>query len=232
MECVGEERLRTRRDAAHVLPDICDHNPRSFHPVFETTFVGDGFVNCTLNVLYTLPPIIFVDPYELSNRAYSFQHLGPSNLELPVAAVANEDATLLLSTPWVPEDNPRVFELPLHVRYGPVGKTEGLGFVQTDLKWPDAFFACPDASSSSDTLPLIPPSLVAPFATSSIFIVGTPPDAVPIETLRTPVGTTADVATVELGTAVVVLASFSYLVRVARRTVKRLSTTTVSAKED
>jgi hypothetical protein len=61
-----------------------------------------------------------------------------------------------------------------------------------------------------------------------------PHGAVPIETIRTPVGAAADVARVELGTAVVVLAAFFYLVRAARRTAARLgaTSTVVSAKQE
>ncbi|KAJ7623627.1 PIG-X [Roridomyces roridus] len=200
--------------------------PQSFHPVFETSITADGFDNCSLNLLYTLPPIVFIDAYELANRAdaYTFQYAGPpssSNLELPVAAVAKEDASVLLSTPWATSDSSRVVELPFHVRYGPATDDEQT-FVETPLSWPDVFFACPSGSDTS-ALPPMPASLSAPFASMSIFPVHPPPDAVPEEIIRTPVGTTADVARVELGTAVVVIASFFFLVRVARRTVRRLN---------
>jgi hypothetical protein len=63
-----------------------------------------------------------------------------------------------------------------------------------------------------------------------------PHSAVPVETIRTPVGAAADVTRVELGTAVVVLAAFFYLVRAARRTAARLGppiiVVSVSAKEE
>jgi hypothetical protein len=61
-----------------------------------------------------------------------------------------------------------------------------------------------------------------------------PQGAVPVATIRTPVGAAADVTRVELGTAVVVLAAFFYLVRAARRTAARLgaTSTVVPAKEE
>ncbi|KAJ7255875.1 hypothetical protein B0H12DRAFT_1113255 [Mycena haematopus] len=78
------------------------HSP-SFHPILKTSISAPGHENCTLNLHYELPPMIFVDPYELSNRAdaYSFKYAGPSNLELPVFALSGDgdekNAVLLLT---------------------------------------------------------------------------------------------------------------------------------------
>jgi hypothetical protein len=129
---------------------------QSFHPIFKTTISAPGFPNCSLHLHYALPSIVFVDPYELSNRAdaYSFKYAGPSNLELPVFALGakdeDADAGLLVSVAQrLPEDGALDVEVPLHVRYG---KTAANGsespFQLTEVPWPDAFLACPAASSS------------------------------------------------------------------------------------
>ncbi|KAJ7512888.1 PIG-X [Mycena galericulata] len=205
---------------------------QSFHPVFKTRVSAEGFENCSLHLLYTLPPLVFVDPYELANRAdaYSFKYAGPSNLELPVAALANEDAALLLSIAWTPSDSPLVVEVPLHVRYGPAAAAAD-PIQRTPIPWPDAFFACP-VSRTADALPAMTREFAAPFDNSSIFRVATPVDAARIETIQTPVGNVADVGRVELGTAVVVLASFFYLVRAVRRTVARMNVGLSNTKEE
>ncbi|KAJ7211166.1 PIG-X [Mycena pura] len=209
-------------------------HPQSFHPVFQTTISARGFHGCSLHLYYALPALIFCDPYELSNRAdaYSFQHAGPSNLELPVAALdpAAGNASLLLSiTPPKSASGELLdveVEVPLHVRYGAVAAQTANGsslapFQRTELPWPEAFFACP-ARTSTDALPPMPPALAAPFGTSTIFVLKTPEGVTPVEVLETPVGAAADVRTVELWTAVVVMASFFYLVQAMRRTVVRM----------
>jgi hypothetical protein len=126
---------------------------RSFHPIFKTTISAPGFSNCSLHLHYALPPIVFVDPYELSNRAdaSSFKYAGPSSLELPVFALdaKDEDAGLLVSiTRRLPEDGALDVEVPLHVRYGKTAANRS-PFQLTTVPWPDAFLACPASSSSS-----------------------------------------------------------------------------------
>lgn len=131
----------------------------SFHPVFKTTIslpATSDLSNCSLHLHYALPPIFFIDPYELSARAdaYSFQYApsGPfgGNLELPLAALDAdadadaENASLLLS---VAKDVSEV-EVPLHVRYGATAHEGGEPYQLTQLSWPDAFLACPASTST------------------------------------------------------------------------------------
>ncbi|KAJ6595555.1 PIG-X [Mycena vulgaris] len=201
---------------------------QSFHPIFKTRISASGFEKCSLHLHYALPEGVFVDPYELDNRAdaYSFQYEGTSNLELPVAALADASSALLLSVVGTPE----TVEVPLHVRYG---ATAVAPFHHTQLPWPDAFFACPPSTPSADALPVMPRAFSAPFDNSSIFRLATPPDSVLVEVIHTPVGDAADVGRVEVGTAVVVLASFFYLVRAVRRAAARMSSSSgLPAKEN
>ena len=75
--------------------------------------------NCTLYLHFTLPPLIFVDPYELAHyeESYSFRHWGTSNLELPVTAVPQESSFLLLTVKTTKSDTREMeVKLPLHVR--------------------------------------------------------------------------------------------------------------------
>ncbi|KAJ6459733.1 hypothetical protein C8R47DRAFT_933168, partial [Mycena vitilis] len=81
--------------------------------------------NCSLHLHYVLPRIVFVDPYELTNRAdvYPFKYDGPSNIERSVFALsAAEDDVDAELPPTVahslPADGALEVEVPLHVRYG------------------------------------------------------------------------------------------------------------------
>ncbi|KAK7013194.1 RBR-type E3 ubiquitin transferase [Favolaschia claudopus] len=191
-------------------------HPYSYHPVFKTRISAPGHENCTLNLRYELPPILFVDPYQLSNRAetYSYKYAGPLNLE----------------PPGVLE-----IEVPLHVRYGHTSAT-GTMFQDAKLSWPDALFPCPLSASTSRPraeLPKIPTEFAAAFEGKSIIRLRSPEGVIPIETIRTPVGSTADVRTVEIGTTVVIISAFLFLVHAVRRTVVRLGSATarLSAKK-
>ncbi|KAF7344420.1 RBR-type E3 ubiquitin transferase [Mycena sanguinolenta] len=217
-------------------------HPESFHPVFKTSISAPGHENCTLNLHYGLPPMIFIDPYELSNRAdtYSFKYAGPSNLELPVFALGgggedDKNAQLLvtMAQPLSAEGVLEV-EVPLHARYGhtrasTVASSEN-SFQLTQIPWPDAFLACPASTTKakSQLLPSMRPDFAAAFDNSFIVPLSPPPGAVPVETIRTPVGDGAHVRSVEVGTAVTVLVAFFYLVRAVRRTMVRLGTPSVA----
>ncbi|KAJ6624187.1 PIG-X, partial [Mycena sp. CBHHK59/15] len=176
--------------------------------------------NCTLHLYYALPPIIFVDSYELGNRAdsYSFQYAGTSNLELPVAAFAESTSSSLLLNVASPPRAQVDLEVPLHVRYG---APPNFPSQHTEIQWPDAFLACHSHVPGSRTLPTMPREFSAPFEHASIIRLEQS-EASPVELIQTPVGNPADVGRVELGTAVIILASFFYLVRATRRAAARL----------
>ncbi|KAJ7133911.1 hypothetical protein C8R43DRAFT_641331 [Mycena crocata] len=72
----------------------------SSHPVLSTLIeVSPDVEICKLYLHLTLPPLIFVDPFELANYrdSYSFEHLGSSNLELPLASLNGSGSSLLLN---------------------------------------------------------------------------------------------------------------------------------------
>ncbi|KAJ7269864.1 PIG-X [Mycena rebaudengoi] len=218
-------------------------HPESFHPVYNTRISGvsRAFDECSLHLHYLLPPLVFVDPYELGNRrdSYSFKYAGTSNLELPVfaldAAQSNDSKSnsnlLIRIVPRTTSSSGQIdVEVPLHVRYGST-RTASSPFERTELAWPDAFFSCstpPFPGAAEDTLPNLPGDFVdEALSSSSIFRIAfnndTQRGATPIEVIRTPVGNAEEVARVELGTAVVILVSFFYLARAILRTVRRIS---------
>ena len=101
--------------------------------------------NCTLHLHFILPPLVFVDPYELAHyeESYTFRHWGTTNLELPVTAVPKENASLLLTAKTTPSDAREVeVKFPFHVRYGDVTRASSIGYESTEIEYPTGFFAC------------------------------------------------------------------------------------------
>jgi hypothetical protein len=114
--------------------------------------------NCTLHLYFTLPPLIFIDPYELANHVqfYTFKHWGTANLELPVHAVPQNNSRLLLNANVPPmwtrdgleleaDDTDVVLEIkvPLHLRYGDPVSGSNSGHHTVEMNWPTGFLACP-----------------------------------------------------------------------------------------
>ncbi|KAK7039636.1 hypothetical protein R3P38DRAFT_2900944, partial [Favolaschia claudopus] len=106
-------------------------------------------------------------------------------------------------------------------------------FQDTKLSWPDAFLACHLSTSTSrprsdSELPKMPNEFAdALFEGKNIVRLQLPEGVIPVETIRTPVGSTADVRTVEIGIAVVIISAFLFLVHAVGRTVTRLGSTPV-----
>src|SRR6266550_3936749 len=131
------------------------HPDDGFHPTATTTFqIPTEFEQCTVHLVYTLPPLVFVDKYELANHheSYSFDFWGTSNLEYPVFAVEQSDSILLVNVKQGTE-----VRVQLHLRYGKPGD----GFDETRLSWPAGFLACPVSGESAGTVVAIRLSYVA-----------------------------------------------------------------------
>jgi len=130
------------------------HLTSTTHIAFSNS---DLFSNCSLHLYFSLPPLIFVDPYELAHhaRSYAFNHWGTANLELPIHAVPQNNSRLLLTVSpehdlWNSDDpNPEVNEVefgleikvPLHLRYG--DPRSNSGYHTAEMDWPTGFLACP-----------------------------------------------------------------------------------------
>ncbi|KAJ7107046.1 PIG-X [Mycena epipterygia] len=198
----------------------------SYHPKLTTDLEIPDIHPCSLHLHYALPPLLFVDPYELANyrASYTFQHRGPSNLELPLAALNKSGSSLLLDI-LVPRHGGSVeVEVPLHVRYGTTSANRSLEFQMTELQTPSSFLSCPKSPSHQSTpSATLPPEFEQLFDLDLYDIVTIPSNgAGPLGIIRTPVGSREDLASVEIGTALVFALSFCYLLNVVLRTIGRI----------
>ncbi|KAF8341833.1 PIG-X [Amanita rubescens] len=192
------------------------HPDHGFHPITTTTLqIPAKFEQCTVHLVYKLPPLVFVDKYELTNHheSYSFDFWGTSNLEYPVFAVEQSDSILLVNV----KQGAKV-SVPLHLRYGKPGD----GFDETRLSWPAGFLACPVSVEGQPPSNL--PEQVAELFKQPVSLVSVAPTSNETEhILRVPVGRPGDLAFVEFGTVLSIFLLFWYLIRVVKRVAVRLN---------
>ncbi|KAJ7503213.1 PIG-X [Mycena galericulata] len=196
--------------------------PNSSHPSIETTIeIQTDLHACSLHLYHPLPPLIFVDPYELANfqDSYTFQHVGLSNLELPLAAIHQSESAILLNIPLPPGGAPIRVELPLHVRYGAASAAR---YQVTELEMPFIFLSCPKSIPYQDFVSL-PPEFKDSFDLSFSRILPVRRLRQSVETIRTPVGVHEDLIHVEIWTAAIFVLSFLYLVHMIQQTSHRIS---------
>lgn len=97
---------------------------------------------CSLYLHYLLPPILFVDPYELDMRQQEYSVVGlkgksARELEKPVHALPDEDGIqVVLKIDSVVEK----VQLPIHVRYGKPTHNTSYDVQQFDA--PTVILAC------------------------------------------------------------------------------------------
>ncbi|ESK94944.1 protein pbn1 [Moniliophthora roreri MCA 2997] len=213
-------------------------NP-GFHPTLTTVisnFSSPQYLECSLYLHFTLPPLVFVDPYELETSyadKYSFHLSGHRSLELPVMAMDRAESYLLVNVS-LPSTTLQGAELeiptPVHLRYGDLSSTDE--YVGVEIAWPQGFVAC-----SSQLKSQLHPEFAALFQPDDSFIFiefaprleGTNHLASPktsVEKLRVPVGNTPHTTQVELGTACTVFMCFLYLCWIIWRTKSRLDAKT------
>lgn len=229
-----------------------------FHPTTRIIFSDPDLLafsfssNCTLYLYLILPPLIFIDPYELSHYAqfYTFKHWGTANLELPVHAVPQNNSVLLLNV-TVPtklvrdnayQEGERLeVKVPLHLRYGNPGLASNSGYYHTaEMDWPTGFIACPrnlSGFSQSETIPVLPSEVVSfleaqttdTFAASHVLVPVQPGNYVhehtlspPRITVRVPVANPTDLRFVEAGTVITIFAAFFYLAWISLRTARNM----------
>ncbi|TFK46035.1 hypothetical protein OE88DRAFT_1668459 [Heliocybe sulcata] len=181
-------------------------DPRQgFHSTVTTTVTLDGDTlddpTCSLHATYSLPPDVFVDPYELSDQhhdSYTFNLTGLVDVELPVSAAPPEGQVLSLHLispdSWKATSEVSV-QVPIHARYGLPSET---GYHDIPLSPPQVVRRCLGTQQSSSTETTIP----IPLSPAS------DPDAL---TLRIPVADPRHLALVEPATAGVVLGAFLLL---------------------
>ncbi|KAG7451437.1 uncharacterized protein BT62DRAFT_927143 [Guyanagaster necrorhizus] len=198
------------------------HPLYGFHPTITTSFHGIGLEpSCYLYLLLTLPPLVFVDPYELANYkdSYTFHHAGPSNLELPVSAIGPDNSHVLVNVSHkaVTEG---ALQIPLHLRYGQVSASMD-GFHAVDVSMPEGYVIC-EGRAGSDAESYMPEDFAALFRRSNIS------HLLPSETVfyvQVPVGRLGDISQVEMGTTFTILLCFAYLIYTSYKTAVRLGNT-------
>ncbi|RXW13897.1 hypothetical protein EST38_g11960 [Candolleomyces aberdarensis] len=126
--------------------------PYGAHPTIVTDVQAPGDTEssaCSLYLHYSLPPILFVDPYELDMRQQQYTVVGlkgkgARELEKPVHALPDEDGIeVILKTDSVVEQ----VQLPIHVRYGK--PTFNTSYVVQPLDAPTVVLACSSSVSRS-----------------------------------------------------------------------------------
>ena len=123
----------------------------SYHPKLQITVPADELQvhldnGCLAKAYLVLPPLAFVDPYELANyeEFYEFRHWGPSNLELPTMAMPAENSTVLLDI-RIPSGSQQVeVQLPIHLRYEALEKHASNGYHSALIDCPTGLIACPN----------------------------------------------------------------------------------------
>lgn len=191
---------------------------------------------CTLHILYVLPPIAFIDPYELELRSdqYTYHYEGTRNLELPIVAVdRDKPGVLLVDVNDVTKKGGNghlEVEVPLHFRYGvPLEECESSkeAVERGSLEQPWGFITCP----LSDQSPVLEkPPIPIPYALPPSWTFLQSKDIEPLEATEgagsldyaIPLGRKSDLLQVEIGTALVFLLCFLYLLRVTLRAVQRM----------
>lgn len=224
-----------------------------YHPVSDTTISFNKtqcHLDCSIYLYFFLPPLIFVDPYELVHyeASYAFRHWGTSNLELPVSAVSQNGSYLLLNVHHTANEHEVHVKVPLHLRYGDLSKDQLSSYHTVDLAWPIGFFECPltsEAFLGARLLYLASSLSVICSGTLSVPSLGMPrlphwvsslfdsqsAHLLPIthhgsgspDFVRVPIGTLNDLIYVEFGTLFTIWASFFYLLKASRSTFRRMN---------
>ena len=128
-----------------IVTDIQISIPPRFNPSATVT-------PCSLYLQYRLPPLLFVDAYELAMRTRdynvtSLRGSGSKELEKPVHALpvsSEPDGVELVIQKTLPADTHPTREiqvqLPIHVRYG---KADPAGSTIVDFSSPQIVLVCP-----------------------------------------------------------------------------------------
>lgn len=117
-----------------------------FHFTHVTAVPAAPSTQChALRLTYTLPPGLFVDPYELEafHDIYSYQLDVSPDLELPVSAVLPHDTVLRLNVAPRPLQSDAIHvSVPLHARYGRPSAKSGSVYDEIALPAPEAVWVC------------------------------------------------------------------------------------------
>ncbi|CDO70580.1 hypothetical protein BN946_scf184636.g12 [Trametes cinnabarina] len=203
-----------------------------FHLTLSTTVTvpaSSELAHRTLHVVHDLDPHVYADQYELAQRpGYSFLLWGTTDLEKPVSAVPQNGSVLLLTadTTIVPHHSPIsiTLEVPLHARYArPIAAADNQdAFYTVNLKRPIGFFAEEDGTATEMPSVLRPYASLHGWPSSPLSLI---PDSAPDDPLEItiPAGVLDHIVWVDVGTALVMITMFFYLLHASLRTARRLS---------
>ena len=198
--------------------------PTGLHPslglAIRNSIPPPDHETCSLHAHLTLPRSIFADKYQLKDALFmasknltAVRHITtPVDLEAPEYAMSLWGSSLLLElAPPPPADAPWTAEVPLHLRY--LAPTES-GYSRTSLPSPVLFWACAAegektfAGSPFDRVDLGYEGLFAP---ETVFYHLSPETGEGYSEVTVPVLSTRFGAQVEVGTAVVVMLGFGWV---------------------
>ncbi|OZJ03254.1 hypothetical protein BZG36_03519 [Bifiguratus adelaidae] len=189
---------------------------------------------CVLDTIFTLPPDVFVDRYQVKDIRHTLGNAvlvyGESNLELPVSSIGPEGSIVIVrkrSDTVYPDEQVHI-DLPIHVRYQP--PTTESDRYHVDVHLPPVYMGWTCLSTRLDSVrslndiplpfnlhPLVPSSHIA---TQFHPIKAQAQDAL---SLRVPVGRMAEVQQVGTWTVVTVLAGVIWLLSATVRAVRKRS---------
>ncbi|KAF9228650.1 hypothetical protein BS17DRAFT_772296 [Gyrodon lividus] len=193
---------------------IISHSLDPHHGLHSTLSTNIGLdypaPDCSVFALYTLPPSIIIDRYELIDRHLSFEFWGESNLELPVFAVNQISNSLLLlnATPTDSRSKEVSVDIPVHARYGIPGRDRQ----SIEIFPPTCFWACPPSATKSATFSLEPPIAHSAMLQASARFLVSATSSHQSTFLEVPVAFLDDLSRVETGTAIIILVAFLWLV--------------------
>ncbi|KAI8987091.1 PIG-X [Pilobolus umbonatus] len=192
-------------------------NAHSFHPKILTHIPIDreyAEYNCYLDIIYVLPPSVFVDPYQLrdlENSIGAVTVLGEHDLELPLQRVKEMRGSIVFLRHSSISTSSLQIELPIHLRYQQPEYHQD--HQNITIEAPYAGWTCVD--NSVDIIPPYPPlediySLI-PHHPSSAYFIQVKSDDKPL-LLSVPVGKAEDMPMVTVGTAVTVMACTLWII--------------------
>ncbi|KAI8370611.1 PIG-X [Radiomyces spectabilis] len=179
--------------------------------------------NCALDIIYELPPSVFVDVNQLADFASLIGNatvFGETDLEAPLEHVKDKrGSVVILRQPFTREPK-RVIDVPLHLRYQQPSLTETQRPIEIPL--PVAGWTCHKLGQSAPYPPLDAKySLVQAIDRNAYFTAIDPPTDGVLQ-LGVPVGDVKDRSFVEVGTlSCVVLCTVWILVAVYKSLAKR-----------
>ncbi|KAI7908203.1 PIG-X [Cokeromyces recurvatus] len=205
----------------------------SLHPKILTRIdLDENKKNCQLDIVYVLPPSVFVDPYQLKDleghlgRATIF---GEHDLELPLEKIKETRGSIVfLRQKEIPTGQLQL-ELPFHLRYQQPSNKVTSRLITIEAPYAGWTCALGNQNASwpplSDQYPLLPP----PTHTQDITFIRLTHDTAPL-TLFVPVGKIQDSQLVTWGTFSIVIFCTLWIIQSIFLSIKKRKRSEVKGK--